>query len=111
VLQQERLPLVAVDTAQGLPRSVPPVAEVTESGLSVVRLHGRNPSWGTGGKEERFRHRYDDAELREWVPRIKALEERSDRVHVLFNNCCGNAAVAAAERMTDLLDGGRVRGE
>ncbi|MFI1523247.1 DUF72 domain-containing protein [Kitasatospora cineracea] len=95
---------VAVDTAQGLPTSMPPVAPVTSPRLAVVRLHGRNPAWGTGSKEDRFRHDYTPAELTPWVERIRAMADRAREVHVLFNNCCGDAAVRAAEAMTGLLE-------
>ncbi|MGV9247120.1 DUF72 domain-containing protein [Streptomyces sp. NPDC003710] len=94
---------VAVDTPQGLPASVPPVTPVTAPRLSVVRFHGRSPAWGTGSKEDRFRHAYAGPELGEWVPRIRALAERTEQVHVLFNNCCGDAAVRAAETLRRLL--------
>lgn len=95
--------LVAVDTARGLPASVPPVAVATVPELSVVRFHGRSPLWSTGGKEDRYRHRYAEEELMEWIPRIRALAERTEQVHVLFNNCCGDAAVGAAQSMSRLL--------
>ncbi|MET7450332.1 DUF72 domain-containing protein [Streptomyces sp. NPDC005574] len=100
------LAAVAVDMAQTLPSSVPPVTPVTSPRLSVVRFHGRSSAWGTGSKEDRFRHDYRPAELREWVPRVRALAERvgpRGQVHVLFNNCCGDAAVRAAETMAGLL--------
>ncbi|MFE1782784.1 DUF72 domain-containing protein [Streptomyces sp. NPDC059506] len=96
---------VAVDVAQGLPSSLPPVAAATSPELSVVRLHGRSPHWGTGSKEDRFRHRYTDGELAEWLPRVRALADGSAEVHVLFNNCCGDAAVAAAGAAQRLLSG------
>ncbi|WP_031508949.1 DUF72 domain-containing protein [Streptomyces megasporus] len=96
--------LVAVDSAPDLPSSVPPVAVATTPELSVVRFHGRSPHWGTGGKEDAYRYRYTKEELAEWVPRIRALAERTEQVHVLFNNCCGDAAVDAAETMSGLLE-------
>ncbi|MFJ3090546.1 DUF72 domain-containing protein [Streptomyces sp. NPDC086838] len=99
---------VAVDMVRTLPASVPPVVRVTRPGLAVVRLHGRNSAWGTGTKEERFRHTYTTDELREWVPRVHEMAERADEVHVLFNNCCGDAAVRAAESMRCLLGSHRV---
>ncbi|MEE1751426.1 DUF72 domain-containing protein [Streptomyces sp. SP18CS02] len=98
---------VAVDTAQSLPTSVPPVAPVTSAELAVVRFHGRNPAWGTGSKEERFRHTYAEGELKEWLPRLDSLADRAARVHVLFNNCCADAAVRAAETMRHLIPDGR----
>ncbi|NYV76047.1 DUF72 domain-containing protein [Streptomyces sp. UH6] len=94
---------VAVDMTQELPSSIPPVTPVTSPRLAVVRFHGRSAAWGTGSKEDRFRHGYGEAELVGWLPRLRALAERVERVHVLFNNCCGDAAVRAAESMTRLL--------
>ncbi|GAA2296103.1 DUF72 domain-containing protein [Streptomyces hawaiiensis] len=95
---------VAVDMTQTLASSVPPVTPVTSPGLSVVRFHGRSTAWGTGTKEDRFRYAYDEDELAEWLPRVRRLAERTEQVHVLFNNCCGDAAVRDAETMTRLLD-------
>jgi uncharacterized protein YecE (DUF72 family) len=94
---------VAVDMTQTLPSSVPPVTPVTSPRLSVVRFHGRSADWGTGGKEARFRYAYGGDELAEWLPRLRTLAGRVERLHVLFNNCCGDAAVRAAETMTRLL--------
>ncbi|MGZ2360225.1 DUF72 domain-containing protein [Streptomyces sp. 372A] len=95
---------VAVDMVQTLPASVPPVVRVTHPRFALVRLHGRSSAWGTGTKEERFRHTYTTAELSEWVPRVREMAERAHEVHVLFNNCCGDAAVRAADAMRHLLD-------
>ncbi len=95
---------VAVDTAQGLPTSMPPVTPVTSAALGVVRFHGRSAAWGTGGREDRFRHAYTREELRGRLPRLRSLADRVDRLHVLFNNCCGDAAVRAAETLLGLLD-------
>ncbi|MFI9063918.1 DUF72 domain-containing protein [Streptomyces sp. NPDC053429] len=96
---------VAVDTAPELPTSIPPVTPVTSSKLAVVRFHGRSRSWGTGSKEDRFRHSYTQGELSQWLPRLRTLADRVEEVHVLFNNCCGDAAVRAAQAMRDLLAG------
>lgn len=97
---------VAVDTVQGRPASVPPVAVVTAPDLAVVRFHGRNPAWGSSGpgsKEEKYRHTYTGEELAPWVPRVRELARQAASVHVLFNNCCADASVRAAETMRDLL--------
>ncbi|UNO39218.1 DUF72 domain-containing protein [Streptomyces sp. MST-110588] len=103
-LRERDMALVAVDTAQGLRTSMPPVAVATSPALSVLRFHGRSPAWSSGGKEDRYRHRYAPGELASWVPRVRTLARHSAEVHVLFNNCCGDAAVRAAEMMTDLLE-------
>ncbi|QGV82165.1 DUF72 domain-containing protein [Streptomyces ficellus] len=94
---------VAVDMAQDLPTSIPPLTPVASEDLAVVRFHGRSAAWGTGSKEDRFRHHYTPGELAEWRPRLHALADRVAHLHVLFNNCCADAAVRAAETMRDLL--------
>ncbi|MGI5484367.1 DUF72 domain-containing protein [Streptomyces lavendofoliae] len=94
---------VAVDMAQDLPTSIPPLTPVTSGDLAVVRFHGRSDAWGTGTKEDRFRHTYERDELMEWRPRLHSLADRAAQVHVLFNNCCADAAVRAAETMLDLM--------
>ncbi|MET9962253.1 DUF72 domain-containing protein [Streptomyces sp. NPDC006326] len=94
---------VAVDTARSLPASMPPVAPVTSPELAVVRFHGRSAAWGAGSKEDRFRHTYTERELCEWLPRLHALADRVAQLHVLFNNCCADAAVRAAGTMQRLL--------
>lgn len=68
-----------------------------------MRFHGRSASWGRGSKEERFRYDYRRAELTAWLPRLHALAEQVAELHVLLNNCCGAAAVQAAETMPGLL--------
>ncbi|MFE3201535.1 DUF72 domain-containing protein [Embleya sp. NPDC059237] len=104
LLERLEVAAVAVDTVQSLPTSIPPVAVATTPELAVVRFHGRNRAWGSGSKEERFRHTYTSAELAEWVPRVRMLAQTVDRIHVLFNNCCADAAARAAETMRALLD-------
>ncbi|MET7935341.1 DUF72 domain-containing protein [Streptomyces sp. NPDC005322] len=103
LLTDRGMAAVAVDMTQSLPASIPPVTPVTSPRLAVARFHGRNDAWGSGTKEDRFRHAYAVEELTEWVPRLRAMAERADRVHVLFNNCCADAAVRAAESMRRLL--------
>ncbi|MFE2887117.1 DUF72 domain-containing protein [Streptomyces sp. NPDC059272] len=103
LLADHGMAAVAVDMVQGLSSSMPPVTPVTTSRLAVVRFHGRSTAWGRGSKEDRFRYTYSDGELAEWLPRLRTLAERAERVHVLFNNCCGDASVRAAEQLTHLI--------
>ncbi|PPS88895.1 DUF72 domain-containing protein [Streptomyces sp. MH60] len=94
---------VGTDMAQRLPGSLPPIAPVTRPALAVVRFHGRSAAWGRGSKEDRFRYDYDVTELAAWVPRLRRAARQADELHVLFNNCCADAAVRAAETMRRLL--------
>jgi uncharacterized protein YecE (DUF72 family) len=94
-----------VDEPQGTPASIPPVAEAT-SDVAVVRFHGRaRATWlkYVTAARERFAYLYGDDELREWVPKIQRLAERTRQVHVLMNNCFGDYAVRNARRMRELL--------
>ncbi|MDN0199473.1 DUF72 domain-containing protein [Streptomyces sp. S.PNR 29] len=107
LLARHGMAAVAVDMTQTLPSSIPPVTPVSSPRLSVVRFHGRSAAWGTGSKEDRFRYEYGEAELAEWLPRLRALSDQVEQLHVLFNNCCADAAVRAAGTMARLL--GRAR--
>ncbi|HEY3353241.1 MAG TPA: DUF72 domain-containing protein [Polyangia bacterium] len=109
LLAAEGLIYTCVDEPQGFPSSVPPLAAATGD-LAVVRLHGRNGArWHRGARTaaERFEYLYPAEELREWVPKIRALAERTREVHVLMNNCYGDYAVRNAREMAELLEEAR----
>jgi uncharacterized protein YecE (DUF72 family) len=104
-LRDQRLPFVCVDEPQGFESSVPPVAEATD-GIALVRFHGRNSAtWAKRGiaAAERFDWLYSEDELREWVPRIERLAERTREVHLLMNNCREDKAVVGARQLQLLL--------
>ena len=104
-LRDNDLAYVSVDEPQGFPSSIPPIAAAT-SDLAIVRFHGRNAdTWRkqTETAAERFKYKYSDAELEEWVPRIEHLATESDEVQVLMNNCYSDFAVTNAKRMAELL--------
>ena len=105
--QLERLGLtyVSVDEPQGFRSSTPPLAAAT-SELAYVRLHGRNrETWDkrTAAASDRFNYLYDEAELLEWVPRIRLLAEGTRSVHVLFNNNYEDVGIRNARQMALLL--------
>ncbi|MGH7902623.1 MAG: DUF72 domain-containing protein [Candidatus Dormibacteraceae bacterium] len=101
------IPYVTVDAPQGFPTSMPPSQEVTSRQLAVVRFHGRNrATWDQKGAPPsvRFRHLYSDDELREWVPRIRRMEETAREVHAIMNNNYSNYSVRNAHQMERLLE-------
>lgn len=101
------IPYVAVDVPEGHTTSMQPIFEVTSGKLAVVRFHGRNhETWDLKGvpPNVRFRYDYTDAELSDWVPRIKDMERSAGRVHALMNNNYSNYAVSAAQRLSALLN-------
>jgi uncharacterized protein YecE (DUF72 family) len=104
-LRAHGISYVCVDEPQGFPSSVPPIAEATAE-LAMVRMHGRNAArWSRSVERasERFDYLYDEHQLREWVPKARALAAESREVHVLFNNCHHDYAVTNARQMTSLL--------
>ncbi len=104
-LREHGLALVCLDMPQGFRSSMPPVAEVTDPALSVVRFHGRDPeAWQKKTVSERFRYLYTEDELREWVPRVEHLAEQAAQVHLLMNNCYSDYAVTNARQLAALLD-------
>jgi uncharacterized protein YecE (DUF72 family) len=107
VLRDADVAFVVVDApaASGLPS----VVAATSPELAVVRFHGRNDeNWDKRGvtAAERFKYLYDRSELAEWVPRVAALAEEAEEVHVLMNNCYQDYGVRNAADMADLLAGG-----
>ena len=81
------LALICVDEPQGFESSVPPVAAATTD-LAFVRFHGRNAAmWEarTRTSSERFDYWYEGPELDEWVPRIRALANKAQAVHLVVN--------------------------
>lgn len=105
LLADHGLDYVCVDEPQGFASSVPPVVAVTGP-TAVVRFHGRNrATWEAKTKTaaERMNWDYAEAELREWVPRLRELSAKAKRVHALMNNCHEDKAVRSAEKLAALL--------
>jgi uncharacterized protein YecE (DUF72 family) len=106
-LAEHNLPFVSVDMPQGFDSSLPPIAAATADDLAMVRFHGRDPkAWAKKdvSASERFRYEYSEAELEEWVPRIKDVSEQARETHVLMNNCYRDYAVNNARQLGDLLE-------
>lgn len=106
-LASRDIPYVAVDVPEGHATSMQAVFEVTSSKLAVVRFHGRNhDTWDLKGvpPNVRFRYDYTDAELSDWVPRIKEMERSAGRVHALMNNNYSNYSVKNAQQLERLLE-------
>jgi uncharacterized protein YecE (DUF72 family) len=105
-LRSEEVPFVCVDMPQGFTSSLPPIAEATSDRLALVRFHGRrSETWGKRSVPviERFKYDYPEDELREWVPKVQALEEQAKETHALFNNCYRDYAPRNARTFGDLL--------
>jgi len=82
----------------------PPVVRATAT-PAYVRFHGRNQEkWWTHAEAwERYDYLYTQAELLEWVPKIRALAERAERCYAFFNNHARGQAVVNARMLAALL--------
>jgi uncharacterized protein YecE (DUF72 family) len=82
---------------------IPPVARATTP-IGYVRFHGRNSAnWWGRGEGDRYDYDYSEAELRDWVKKIRTLAERAERVYIFFNNCHAGHAAKNAQLMQRLL--------
>jgi len=83
---------------------IPPVAEATSS-IGYVRFHGRNAKKWWQHKEawERYDYTYSEEELEEWVPKLRKLEENTDKTFVFANNHWQGQAVQTARQLRMLL--------
>jgi len=101
---------VVVDEPQGSSASIPAVWEVTNPGLAVVRLHGRNTAaWQAkrlASAAERFDYLYGEDELHGLAAPIRQLAGRAARVHALLNNCYRDYATRNARQLAGILQAG-----
>ena len=89
-------------------KSLQPSAVATTEAFSYVRLHGRNyRDWfrKDAGRDDRYNYLYAKDELKEWVDRIKQLQNGSDRVFVVTNNHYRGQALANALQIKNMVTG------
>ena len=88
--------------------SVPFVPVVTDSNLTIVRMHGRNSQgWnkqeGVDWRDVRFLYKYSPQELLEMKATIEDLSTHTKDILVLFNNNSGGDAAADAKVFQKML--------
>lgn len=95
--------LVCVDEPP-LPSLLPPMAiHTADSGY--IRFHGRNSkNWYGTNARERYDYLYTEEELRAWVPKIKALSEKTKKLFIFFNNHAKAQAVTNTKMLINLLN-------
>lgn len=107
LLRAQRFAYVCVDEPDVEQGGVPPVTVVTNPALALLRFHGHNRAgWSKKGASvhERFDYLYGPEELAAWVAPVRALAEKAERVHAIFNNCVRNYAVLGAKGLSVLLE-------
>jgi uncharacterized protein YecE (DUF72 family) len=99
---QHGLGVVCVDEP-ALPGLVEPLS-VPTSGLTMVRLHGRNSAgWWSGNAVTRYDYLYSEAELQELFARYRPLIDGPGEVVFLFQNHWQAQAVQNAYQWKQLL--------
>ncbi len=86
-------------------RGLMPRQSLATSSLGYVRFHGRNAAKWYKHKEawERYDYLYTEEELQAWVPRVREMEDKTEKTYVLYNNCHAGQAARNAQMMLDLL--------
>lgn len=89
--------------------SVPTVLVPTDSSKTLIRFHGRNAhGWTRKGSADEWRkvrylYRYSEEELRDWIPSINMLKNKSKDVYIIFNNNSGKDAADNAKQLISML--------
>ncbi len=83
---------------------MPPVAVVTGP-IAYVRFHGRNAEkwWQHEFAWERYDYTYREEELKEWVPKIKDLDEQAPLTLVYANNHYKGQSIDTVNKLQQLL--------
>lgn len=103
-LREHKLGFCCVDEPR-LKGLLPPMAEAT-SQVAYVRFHGRNAAkwWQHEQAYEHYNYTYSKAELEEWTPRIRKLDQLAETVFVFANNHYRAQGIDTARQLRLLLE-------
>jgi uncharacterized protein YecE (DUF72 family) len=85
-----------------LQKLMPYVPRVT-SEIGYFRFHGRNPNWFNVPMSIRYNYLYNEQELREFIPDIQTISQKTSKTLVFFNNCYSGYAAKNAAQMAKLI--------
>jgi uncharacterized protein YecE (DUF72 family) len=86
-----------------LPSLIPPVV-INTSNSGYIRFHGRNSKkWYGTDSRTRYDYLYSEDELKAWVPKIRELAKRTEKLFVFFNNHAKAQAITNAKMLINLL--------
>jgi len=85
-----------------LPKLMPYLPKAT-SAIGYFRFHGRNPKWFNTPISVRYNYLYNEEELKEFIPDIKRISQKTLKTLVFFNNCYSGYAAKNAAEMARLL--------
>ena len=85
-----------------LPKLMPYLPKAT-SDIGYFRFHGRNPNWFNSPISVRYDYLYSERELKEFIPDIKDISQKTAKTLIFFNNCHAGSAAKNAIQMAKLL--------
>ena len=85
-----------------IPKLMPYLPRTT-SDIGYFRFHGRNKDWFNVPAKVRYDYLYSEKELKEFVPDILDISQKTVKTLVFFNNCYSGSAAKNAAQMAKLL--------
>ena len=85
-----------------LPQLMPYVPKAT-SDIAYFRFHGRNPKWFNVPLKVRYDYLYTEGELKDFIPDIENISQKTAKTLIFFNNCYSGSAAKNAAQMAKLL--------
>jgi uncharacterized protein YecE (DUF72 family) len=73
------------------------------SEIGYFRFHGRNTNWFNVPTKVRYDYLYSEGELKEFIPGIKDISQKTAKTLIFFNNCYSGSAAKNAAQMAKLL--------
>jgi uncharacterized protein YecE (DUF72 family) len=84
--------------------SLIPKLKIATSRTGYIRFHGRNRSnWYGTDSTARYDYLYSQEELKEWLPFIGELKDKTEKLFIFFNNHAKSQAVTNAKMLINLL--------
>lgn len=109
-LTEHQIIHAVVDEPQIKDGSIPLVNRITSS-TAFVRYHGRNQHGWTKKdmtdqewRDVRYLYNYNENELKDLANKVQILEQKAEKVYVVFNNNSGGHAAQNAKTYQDILD-------
>jgi uncharacterized protein YecE (DUF72 family) len=100
-LEKNKIGFCIVDEPK-LPKLMPYLPRTT-SEIGYFRFHGRNPNWFNVPIKVRYDYLYSEAELKEFIPDVQQIFQKTAKTLIFFNNCYSGSAAKNAAQMAKLL--------
>ena len=100
-LERNRVGFCIVDEPKLL--NLMPYVPKATSEIGYFRFHGRNRNWFNVPTSVRYNYLYSEGELKEFIPDIKDISQKTGKTLIFFNNCHAGSAAKNAAQMAQLL--------